>query len=71
MRITRKGRKFTGIECRNQERMGVQGEGLRNIFLEGLMNEMSFEDRMGKHTDFRYSIGLDKVLEKKLDTDTS
>ena len=64
-------RKFTGVECTKQERVGVPGEGFRNIFPEGLMNEMSFEDRMGKHTDYNYSTELDKVLEKKLDADMS
>lgn len=31
--------KFTVIECTKQERMGVNGEGIRNIFPEELTNE--------------------------------
>lgn len=45
-----------------------------NIFSE-LTNEMHFEDMIGNHTDYRYSysyrLKLSKVLEKKLDADTS
>lgn len=57
-----------------QEGMGVNGEGIRNIFPEELTNEMSFEGMMGNMqilaTAIDIYIDIENVLEKKLRADT-
>ena len=45
-----------------QERMGIRGEGIRNVFPEGLTDEMSFNDMMANTLTLNMAANIDKEL---------
>lgn len=54
--------KFPVIECMIQERMGIRGEGMRNVFPEGLTDEMSFNDMKANTLTLDMAVNIDKEL---------
>ena len=67
--------KFAVVGRTMQERIGMRGEGIRNVFSEELTNEMNFKDMMGNTLILDIAVDIDKevdkVLEKKLAVDIS
>ena len=50
------------IGCMIQERMGIRGEGIRNVFPEGLTDEMSFNDMMANTLTLNMAVNIDIEL---------
>ena len=53
---------FPVIGCMIQERMGIRGEGIRNVFPEGLTDEMSFNDMMANTLTLNMAVNIDIEL---------
>ena len=53
---------FPVIGCMIQERMGIRGEGMRNVFPEGLTDEMSFNEMKANTLTLDMVVNIDKEL---------